>query len=324
MYFREQIPLEEIEAKTLQCKKHTARLEVLREERATIEEQISAAAEREIDIDVTTGAHELFVDNVSKGTDTAGAISVGMFYYGSTNATRDFFEGQLISVEWTNSVLTTFLNHDATASSHATGTPILSDISGSGLDVTGANMPTDGSAWIDLGGGITATVNETGPSFTESINTNLSVNITGNIAESGPSFTESVSATLSALTIQAVITESGPSFNESISANVTTSLTINASIAETGPSFTESISANLDTNLSATINELGPSFTESINVSTTTKISATITEFGPSFSENIAASIPIKVSLNPRNSVKVKRKSNAVKIKRKSNNIRVK
>ncbi len=174
------------------------------------------------------------------------------------------------------------------------------------------------------GGGITVTVNETGPSFTESINTNLSVNITGNIAESGPSFTESVSATLSALTIQAVITESGPSFNESISANVTTSLTINASISETGPSFTESISANLDTNLSATINELGPSFTESINVSTTTKIIATITEFGPSFSENIVASIPIKVSLNPRNSVKVKRKSNAVKIKRKSNNIRVK
>ncbi len=46
--------LEEIEAKTSQCKKHTARLEVLREERVTIEEQISAAAEREIDIDVTT------------------------------------------------------------------------------------------------------------------------------------------------------------------------------------------------------------------------------------------------------------------------------
>ena len=46
--------LEEIETKTTQCEKHTARLEVLKEERATIEEQINAAAEREIDIDATT------------------------------------------------------------------------------------------------------------------------------------------------------------------------------------------------------------------------------------------------------------------------------
>ena len=46
--------LEEIETKTKQCEKHTARLEVLKEERATIEEQINAAAEREIDIDAIT------------------------------------------------------------------------------------------------------------------------------------------------------------------------------------------------------------------------------------------------------------------------------
>ena len=46
--------LEEIESKTDQCEKHTARLEVLQKERATIEEQISAASEREIDIDATT------------------------------------------------------------------------------------------------------------------------------------------------------------------------------------------------------------------------------------------------------------------------------
>ena len=50
----EEKPELEIETKTKQCEKHTARLEVLKEERATIEEQINAAAEREIDIDATT------------------------------------------------------------------------------------------------------------------------------------------------------------------------------------------------------------------------------------------------------------------------------
>ena len=46
--------LEEIETKTGQCEKHTARLEVLQKERAVIEEQIKAASQRNIDIDTTT------------------------------------------------------------------------------------------------------------------------------------------------------------------------------------------------------------------------------------------------------------------------------
>lgn len=41
---------------------------------------------------------------------------------------------------------------DATASSHSAGTPILVDTVGTN-NATGVNMPTDGSAWIDLGGG---------------------------------------------------------------------------------------------------------------------------------------------------------------------------
>jgi len=45
--------IEEIETKTTQCEKHTKRLEVLKEERVVIEDQISAASERDIDIDQT-------------------------------------------------------------------------------------------------------------------------------------------------------------------------------------------------------------------------------------------------------------------------------
>ena len=49
-------------------------------------------------------------------------------------------------------------HYSATASSHAAGTPVLVDTI-SGNDATGVNMPTDGSAWIDLGGGVTVTPN---------------------------------------------------------------------------------------------------------------------------------------------------------------------
>jgi len=48
-------------------------------------------------------------------------------------------------------------NWNPTASSHAAGTPILTDTIG-GNNATGVNMPTDGSAWINLGGGISIPV----------------------------------------------------------------------------------------------------------------------------------------------------------------------
>jgi len=58
-------------------------------------------------------------------------------------------------------------NIDATASSHATGTPVLTDTVG-GNDATGVNMPTDGSAWINLGGG-SVTLDAENGSFTTTL-----------------------------------------------------------------------------------------------------------------------------------------------------------
>ena len=239
-------------------------------------------------------------------------------------------------------------NYDAASSSHAAGTPVLTDTIG-GNNATGVNMPTDGSAWIDLGGsgGLTASITESGPSFTEqisatlskaieasitelgpsfteSISTNLSANIAGSIGESGPAFTESISATLSTLTIQGNITESGPSFTDSISVDVQASVGLNASIAELGPSFTESVQASLDKAIEANISEYGPSFTDSIAISLTSEIDASIGEYGPSFIESLSAKIPVKISVNAKNTIKVKRSANTVKIKRKSNILRVK
>jgi len=171
---------------------------------------------------------------------------------------------------------------------------------------------------------IQASITELGPSFAESISANLSVNITGSIGESGPAFTESISATLSTLTIQGDITESGPSFTDSISIDVQASAGLNASIAELGPSFTESVQASLDKAIEANISEYGPSFTDSITISLTSEIDASIGEYGPSFIESLSAKIPVKISVNAKNTIKVKRSANTVKIKRKSNILRVK
>ncbi len=58
------------------------------------------------------------------------------------------FTGQLKSATFGNR-----LNLDATASDHSAGSqPVLTDTI-SGNNATGVNFPTDGSAWVDLGGG---------------------------------------------------------------------------------------------------------------------------------------------------------------------------
>lgn len=147
--------------------------------------------------------------------------------------------------------------------------------------------------------------------------------VTVTVVEQGPSFTESIASSLSPLPITVSLAESGPLFTESISATVTSTLSINATLAEQGPVFTDSIGASLGVNLSSAINELGPSFTDSITVNLTTSISGSISESGPSFIESIIASIPVVITVNPKNIIRVKRKSNTVTIKRKSNIVRV-
>lgn len=165
---------------------------------------------------------------------------------------------------------------------------------------------------------ISASITESGPSFTESINTTVFSNISANIAESGPLFSESVSATITSIGIQANISELGPDFNESISADITTSLNINASIAEQGPDFTESISSTLTANIDAAIVESGPDFIESISVNVQTNLSASIAENGPDFTESIIATIPIVITVNPRNTRNVQRRSHNVRVVSKS------
>jgi len=78
---------------------------------------------------------------------------------------------------------------DATASSHTSGTPILTDTIG-GNNATGVNMPTDGSAWIDLGGGGISVTGQTANynvTFYDAV-----IDLAGEIVVSGESQSHSV------------------------------------------------------------------------------------------------------------------------------------
>ena len=68
--------LEEIETKTDQCEKHSARLKVLLEEKSQIEDQVKAASQKDIDIDETTSALQDARDGLSKAQREMEALLI--------------------------------------------------------------------------------------------------------------------------------------------------------------------------------------------------------------------------------------------------------
>jgi|GEM_PF-1994371 len=87
---------------------------------------------------------------------------------------QEYFHGDVQLLKITAAITTANnRNWDATASSHAAGELTLIDTVG-GNDATGVNFPTDGSAWVDLGGNtetysFSATINAT-PELSGSLN----------------------------------------------------------------------------------------------------------------------------------------------------------
>jgi len=104
----------------------------------------------------TTGEAAVYTDGVkttatnASNTDHNTTLTSSALF---TDNTTTFMQCKIQYVKLINGdTSANIANWDATASSHAAGTPILTDTVG-GNDATGINMPTDGSAWIDLGGG---------------------------------------------------------------------------------------------------------------------------------------------------------------------------
>ena len=107
---------------------------------------------QEIEFRRSSGALDLYVAGVLQAGGFTG--NTGEFLSSKViggNFTGVTQEGQLEYIQLDINA-TPVHDWNATASSHASGTPVLTDTIGSN-DATGVNMPTDGSAWIDLGGG---------------------------------------------------------------------------------------------------------------------------------------------------------------------------
>lgn len=99
---------------------------------------------------------EFLVDDISQGTGVIGTFNKSDLTFGNKGLSSDnLFYGKVLTA-----TIDDIAFYDAAVSSHAAGTPILTDTIG-GNNATGVNMPTDGSAWVDLGGGgvtVTATL----------------------------------------------------------------------------------------------------------------------------------------------------------------------
>lgn len=102
---------------------------------------------------IATGSQfEYYVDENFIGTTPSTETFRNMEVIGRGGSS--FFEGDVSYIRYYNQTSggTPVYNWSADDSARGAGTPILEDVAG-GNDATGINMPTDGSAWINLGGG---------------------------------------------------------------------------------------------------------------------------------------------------------------------------
>lgn len=91
------------------------------------------------------------VNGVGQGSQNTNETSLRLWEFIGVNSNQ-FSAQDLKYIHLVDNIGSNDADWDATASSHASGTPVLTDTI-SGNDATGVNMPTDGSAWLDLGGG---------------------------------------------------------------------------------------------------------------------------------------------------------------------------
>ncbi len=193
--------------------------------------------------------------NLSTSIDgnSLGSIVAAPFFkdFGKFNGTQDLEYFRYYNLDGGETLI---YDWDATASSHAAGAVILDELV-SGNDATGVGMPTDGSAWIDLGGGITVT------STLGAINYNsqsATISLTGSI---------DVNTTLGA------ISYSSQSASISLAGDVDITATL-GSINYTSQNATVSVTGDIDvTSTLGTIayssNDTTVNLTSDINVSTT-------------------------------------------------------
>ncbi len=202
--------------------------------------------------------------------------------------TKEYFHGDVQILE-VAAVSTTVNNRDwdATTSNHGAGTPVLVDTIG-GNDATGVNMPTDGSAWIDLGGGstLTATVTETLDAFSDSSVADVSYNVSTSVTESFNSFTDSSTVTIvDGGEVVITATEALQSFIDNPFVGI--SVNINASVTEALNSFLDASGVTIAKDIKLNVTEVFNSFGDNsvlklpVNWADKVKVTSTYTTKAP-------------------------------------------
>tara|TARA_R100000951_G_scaffold14069_1_gene11019 strand:- start:182 stop:1237 length:1056 start_codon:yes stop_codon:yes gene_type:complete len=259
----------------------------------------------DIEVDCVSGVIELIVDTVSYGTASRGGLSLSRnkIWFGNRAGTSSWMHQQTEYVDLTDSnTPSNSRYYDATASSHAAGTPILTDTIG-GNNATGFNMPTDGSAWIDLGGsGVTVTAATANYNYA---GVTGSIDLTGEVIVTGQTGNYNYTAITASIELGTEIIVTGDTANYNY-------LGINGSVELTGLIAVTGQTANYNyAGVAAGIALQG-----SIVITAGTAnydynaLNATIIIQGP-------------ITINPKNIIRVKRNSNTVRVKRNSNIIRV-
>lgn len=191
----------------------------------------------DIEVDCVSGVIELIVDTVSYGTASRGGLSLSRnkIWFGNRAGTSSWMHQQTEYVDLTDSnTPSNSRYYDATASSHAAGTPILTDTIG-GNNATGFNMPTDGSAWIDLGGsGVTVTatlgtINYSSQDATVSLAGSVDINTTlGAISYSSQDASISLTGSLDVVATLGAINYSSKNTTVSVTGDVDVIATLGA------------------------------------------------------------------------------------------------
>jgi hypothetical protein len=277
--------------------------------------------------DITSFLDAVQVDTRGKPSPALGGHPL---FIGANTALSSFLECDIETIEYTE--LTTGSDDglwDATASSHAAGTPILTDTINSN-NTTGVNMATggtvaNGGVWLDLGGsGISIAVNSTLPGLSSSLS----------LSKIDNSFSVDVNSTLPSLTSLLSLTNTDNIFDLSVSSELP-SLTSMLNLSVVNPSNNTAINSFLPSlvsslNLAKTeptagvsINSELPSLISSLSLAVTNpELDFSVVSTLPSLSSSLSLyNGVLGISVGDRNNINIVVKSTNINVITKSRNI---
>ena len=269
--------------------------------------------------------YSFLIDDVEVATTTSAAATGnnGAIYIGRVSG--NYAHADIGYIIFRDSIGGTDLfNWDATASSHAAGTPLLTETVAAN-SATGVNMPTDGSAWLDLGGsGISIAVDSTLPSLSSSLN----------LSKVDNSFSIDINSTLPSLSSSLNLKSTDNIFDLSVSSELP-SLTSILNLSVVNPGNNASINSFLPGLISSlNLTKTDPATGVSINSELPSLISSlSLSVTNPEFDFSVVSTLPslssslslyngvLGISVGDRNNIDIVVKSTNINVITKSRNI---